>query len=848
MTHPFRSSALAAALLCAVPVHASGDYGEPRDELVTRGASDFTRDEMLHGHVGIILPTWDGGSDYLAWRAIVTAGKAPHGLVAEGKAASDVPAGWVDVAKTSAADGASAPTFSAPGYDRPNCSADAQRFANVTLSRLQARPDVTLARVQDWVSAQQVVFGLCSRDPLEVLADPDPLVPPLPASEPLYWRQLRDYQMAAAAFYAAHYAQSQQAFARIGHTPGHPMQAWGAYLALRSHLREVQLPITPPPKDSASAPAMAAPEKVADLEALRREGAAILRDPALAEVHAAAAATLRRAAFLLAPRHRFAELTAMLDDLRADPSREDALDDWLLMGYRTGDEKTDVRTLAALREAHPWYDWVADVTHEDPTAAASAASTACGRACLYASQAWSRGLGTADRHPTDFSTGQHRAWLVAALMSDAPLVAPMEREALAVPVQAPEYASVRYWLAGRLAATGRADTAREIDDGLLTWLQATKPLAGSAINLVIQQRFGIATSVADASAWLLMSPVAATNPDTGERSDPAADVFTPSSQGMLWLDGSLSVADLLQVAHSLKTPSAWRSRVAVAAWMRADLLGDAPAALEAAALVEQWVPSLKPAALRYRLAPAGAERRHGLVVSALRHGMSPDPAASYRDMGGTWPLAKPDETVADLWCRIGEMGMADDIAGVPAAVPSKPQPPEVTADPARRDAERRAPSEDAVGHRLRGRARHRVGHRPSHGQGRAVAALRRHPVVARGLHGSRPQGDLAQGVATAAPALAAQPLDGTVAVLLLMLRCSIETPAPSCNRCHGTGRDMMRLRCVPSSVVYLDGMTPARPLAAHLTGWHATRNVLRRRTTSGDSPWTCSNPAASALP
>lgn len=696
MTHLFRSCALAAALLCATLAHASGDYGEPRDELVTRGASDFTRDQMLHGHVGIILPTWDGVSDYLAWRAIVTAGKAPSGPVAPGKAASDVPAGWVDVAKTPPVDGASAPTFSPPGYDRPNCSPDAQSFANLTLSRLQARPDATLARVQDWVSAQQVVFGLCSRDPLEVLADPDPLVPPLPASEPVYWRQLRDYQMAAAAFYAAHYAQSQQAFARIGHTPGHPMQAWGAYLALRSHLREMQLPTTTPPRDGPPAPATAAPEQVADLEALRREGAAILRDPALAEVHEAAAATLRRAAFLLAPRHRFAELTAMLDDLRADPSRDDALDDWLLMGYRTGDENADVRALAALREAHPWYDWAADVTHEDPTAAAaaaaaapaSAASTACGRACLYASQAWSRGLGTADRHPTDFSAGQHHAWLVAALMSDAPLVAPMEREALAVPVQAPEYASVRYWLAGRLAATGRADTAREIDEGLLTRLQATRPLAGSAINLVIQQRFGIATSVADASAWLLMSPVAATNPDTGERGDPAADVLTPSGEGMRWLDGSLSVADLLQVAHSLKTPSAWRSRVAVAAWMRADLLGDAPAALEAAALVEQWVPTLKPAALRYRLAPAGAARRHGLVVSALRHGMSPEPAASYRDMGGTWPLAKPDETVADLWCRIGDSGVVDYVAGVPVAAKSKPQPPEVTADPARRDAER----------------------------------------------------------------------------------------------------------------------------------------------------------------
>lgn len=237
-------------------------------------------------------------------------------------------------------------------------------------------------------------------------------------------------------------------------------------------------------------------------------------------------------------------------------------------------------------------------------------------------------MGTAERRPEDFTTGQHRAWLVAALMSDEPLVRPMEREALAVPVSAPEYATVRYWLAARLAATGHADEARALDEGLLVRLQASRPFSSSAINLVTQQRFGIATSVADASTWLLMSPVASTNPDTGERADPALDVLVPSDDGVRWLDRSLSVADLMQVAHALKAPSAWRSRVAVAAWMRADLLGDAPSALEAAALVEQWVPSLKPVALRYRRAPVGAERHHGLIVAALRHGMSPDPGAS----------------------------------------------------------------------------------------------------------------------------------------------------------------------------------------------------------------------------
>jgi hypothetical protein len=678
--------ALAALTLFAAPVAlASGGGEEPQDELVSRFAPDHGRDQMLHGHVGIVLPTWDRASQYLAWRAIVTGGKVPPGLKPAARAASDVPAGWSDASKAppAAIGGVAVPTINAnSSFDRPNCSPDAQSFAAIQLAAIQARPDRTKARIDAWIAAQTRVFKLCERDPLEVLAAPDPLVEPLPATEPLYWRQLRDYQAAAAAFYAAHYAQSQQAFARIGHTPAHPMQGWGAYLALRSHLRAVQLPTTPPPKAGAAGRAPVRPEQLADLAALRKEGAAIIADPALAPVHEAAAATLRRAAFLLAPGHRYAELTAMLSDLDADPSREDALDDWQLIGNSGAESVADEHMLEALLGAHPWFDWVSSLpTGADalPATPARAASSACATDCQHANEAFADRKGQA---------GQRRAWLAEALMFASPPSPALESAAQAVPPQAPEYATVRYYLAGHLAASGRSDAARSMSQGLLAQLKSGKPLSTSAINLVTQQRFGMATSVADASAYLLMFPVASTNPDTGERADPAAAVLAPSDDGIRWLDRSLSVADMLTLATSLKTPSTWRSRIAVAAWMRADLLGDAPAALAAASLVEQWVPALKPAALRYRSTPAGPERQHGLLVSALRQGLSPDLRRYGRDADAAYPAAKPDETVADMWCRIGDDELDADPAATPGPRKSPLQPPEVTADPARRDAER----------------------------------------------------------------------------------------------------------------------------------------------------------------
>ena len=684
---------LATLALCAAPAAlASGDFGEPRDELVSRNNADLDADTMLHGNIGIALPTWAEPSLYLAWRATVTGGKAPRSATAASAPGGDVLKGWSDAAASaaSAPEGGGLSSIAERYGERQNCAPDAQSFAVLTLGRLQARPDRSRARVDAWIAAQNQVFSLCGRDPLEVLGGSDALLAPLPASEPLFWRQLREYQMASAAFYAARYAQSQQAFTHIGATPGHPMQGWGAYLALRSHLRAVQLPKDAPLKTNAAGPTPAPPEQVADLEALRREGAAILHDTTLAPVHEAAAATLRRAAYLLAPAHRFTELTAKLDDLQVDPNQDDTLADWMSVGCTTGDKAADERTQAALRAAHPWYDWVEAVTQAQTAVAAALATNgvrnACEGYCLLASQAWSRGLATATHRPDTAEANLHRAWLVAALMSDAPSTPAMEREALAVPVRAPEYATVRYHLARRLSAARRGDEARALSDGLLARLREQKPISSSAVNLVTQQRFADATSVVDATGFLLMAPGASTSPDTGERAAPDPAAVLPSEPGIRWLSRSLSVAELTTVARTLKTPSPWRTRIAVAAWMRADLLGDAPAALAASTLVEQFAPALKPVTTRYRDLPAGADRQHWLIVSALRHGLSPEPAAWGRETDTAYPVSKPDETVADMWCHIGAND-AEETNGTPEQR-ARPAPPEVTADPAQRNAER----------------------------------------------------------------------------------------------------------------------------------------------------------------
>lgn len=685
MTLRLRSAvlvALATAVLYPTPSHASGDWSGPVDELVLRGDTDTEHEDVLRGELGIVLPTWDAAPLYLAWRAIVTGGKGAPAAAHAASAAASTPAGWTDVA----AQGDPASPFRSSG-DGMNCRPDALVFAQGLLQSLKKRADATPARVQAWTDAQQRVFDLCNHDPLDVLGDADPLLAPplpLPAAEPLYWRQLREYQLAAMAFYGAHYVQSEQAFARIGKSAGHPMQSWGAYLALRSHLRALQLPDPAAPKPEAGQPPRVAPEQVDDLKALRREGAAILADPALAARHEDTAATLRRAAYLLAPNFHFAELTDQLDDFKSDPFSDDILADWSFIGFAGyGAARAQPGTFEALRARRAWFDWLASMAPPtDGVEPPKKDAPPCGPSCEHVMKAWGESRA---------GSGPRRAWLLAALMSKAPLSRPMEQEARAVDAKAPEFLSVRYWLAARLLAAGRADEARPLTEDLVARLRKRGTPMPSALNLAIQQRFAEATSVADAAPWLLMRPLATTTPDTGESAPvPVTSMTTrPSLDGTLWLDRGLAVKDMLELARALKTPSPWRSRLAVAAWMRADLLGDAASAADASTLVEDFVPSLKPITTRYRALPGAPERHHALMMAALRHNLSPDILDGNPDADGTWPLQKPDDISAGMWCRIG----ADDVSeyfrsALDKSLPPLPAPV-VSGDPARRDVERK---------------------------------------------------------------------------------------------------------------------------------------------------------------
>jgi hypothetical protein len=82
--------------------------------------------------------------------------------------------------------------------------------------------------------------------------------------------------------------------------------------------------------------------------------------------------------------------------------------------------------------------------------------------------------------------------------------------------------------------------------------------------------------------------------------------------------------------------------------MRFDLLGQNAAALSAAQQVAQMSPELAPVMGKYRALSAALERRYWMLVSALKYGLSP----MFGWTGSKPELRAPDDTVADMWCKM----------------------------------------------------------------------------------------------------------------------------------------------------------------------------------------------------
>jgi hypothetical protein len=658
----------ACVAMFATAASASGG-GRPYDRFVNRSAPDFSLARFQAGQLGVLQPGYQRVYLYAAWRAISlsadglkAAPNPPGGILrANGGAYSgwndyaqsqSISLAWKEAAAQALKRAHSEPADAVQGWIE--CPRESYVFATQTVAKLAQRPDATPQRLLAWVEAQDRVFTFCGDDPRPRSPRPAalpalPVPAELPDSEGA-WAQLRGYQIAAAHFYKGDLAESALRFSAIGATAGHPMRQWGAYLALRSGMREATRGLQLNHADLT--------ERAA---ALGAEAQRILDDPSLAALHEPTRAAVRAMLARLAPAARFEQLSSALDNPRANPYLDDHLGDWRVLADRELDLFNPERG-ARQAQRHQFIDWIVTLQSCGFPDGAD-----CGAQRAHAQAQWETLAAAGDRAGA-------RPWLVAALMLAKTVPAPMEQAALAVPPGAPEYATVRYHLARTYRIAEQAAKVRTIADAMLAM-----PLGSTgARNLFLQERFAAATSNADAAVFLLRQPVHEIDADTGESAAPE-EAAVPGSDGLDWINSSLPVADLLELARNPALGGALRNAIAGMAWIRADLLGQQEAALSAAALLEPASTDFAAAAREYRQGQTAEARRHTLVLAALRLRLTSLLEAYEPHLTGPFVLSAPSETVASNWC--GAAGAARVDAQHDPERP--PPPPATTNDPAR---------------------------------------------------------------------------------------------------------------------------------------------------------------------
>ncbi|WP_431258656.1 hypothetical protein ACQ86G_29960 [Roseateles chitinivorans] len=685
------------------PARASGF--DDANDFVAESRTEIRLDRYVQGQLGVVLPTYSRPMLYTAWRAIASA-DAHRPLV-------PIAGEWLDKACCDAGAGQSSweperqPSVAAwlaarqelvaePPRWRPgtmketaprsyveflNCPDGAYAFAVETLARLRQRPDATPARLRAWVDGQDLVFAQCAPD-LAAKAFPPPKTPPvappaltdLPANEALAWRQARQYQRAASAFYSGDWATAESGFAAIAADDGHPWQAWASLARMRTLVREASL-ATPGQPDGIGGPRRLPTVLLDRLQPLAARIASHADWPVQRE---AAEKLLNLVRAQTDPERRFAQLSrelALLDQAPAPQSLADwarIADHWL-DGGPDGAQRTRFPQVGAL----PVMDWILAFRHcgTEPSSTPPSASAVAAQVARWKTR------------PDSV------LWLIPAmscahgdlLAKDAATWRTLQAAADRVPASHPGWMTVRLEQVRLLREAGEFDRAR----AQLTALTATPAPTPSARNLIAEESLKLARTPADALPWLSREYGTWSRFNGGDTPYPYD--FPPPKQraldndGVEVLLGRFGLSEWKAAVASTAVAPSIRAQLAFGLWWRAELTGRTELARGAATALAGLLPRADGEALTgpYLGATTDAERRAALWrASVTRPGLSAAPISGMGsvDVVSGLKAGDPQEAAAGMWCQLdtnGGVADAKDAATrnpVPGAVSGWPTP------------------------------------------------------------------------------------------------------------------------------------------------------------------------------
>ena len=493
-----------------------------------------------------------------------------------------MPPSWIDVSRSEERE------LPGGGVERRhllNCLSDAFATAAETLAARIDTYGAEAPEVAEWVRGQDQVFANCNAG----RSIPEPLDDSWPAA----LRHDRDYQIAAAHFYAVEYAEAERRFRAIGEDERSAWRHLARYLVARTQAR-----------DRRWGEAVETLRELADdpAQAGRRDSILGLIDHYRyfgrpAELHAE-----KRSALVASP---------LPSSLRQDLTDFAATFD--TAGIGDGDLD---RWLAAFVDARP------DVATTAPTDALTV---------------W--------RHEAPV-----RHWLVAALVATRPdagadpaSLDDLLAAAAAVDPGAPEAASVAFHRARLLFALGRDAEAVAALDALLA--AGELPLATG--NRVRAKRAAHAGNLGEYLRWSQMTPAALTL--DGMYWPPWNDEPLPVllHEDAARLVDAMTTDELAKLVEGEVLEAGIRRRVAASAWTRAVLLDDAAVAERLAPVVARLAPGLAPEMERYLA--AGAEERGFVAVLAVLRNPGLEPIL-FAGLPRDEPYGEMDAYRRNWWC------------------------------------------------------------------------------------------------------------------------------------------------------------------------------------------------------
>jgi hypothetical protein len=497
-----------------------------------------------------------------------------------------------------------------------NCQNDAFETAAATLeARMKAFGGDTAA-VKLWIEGQDQVFANCSEGqyiPAALAADTDGL-----------HRADREYQIAAANFYAGNFDVAKTQFESIAGQVKSPWRTTAPYLIARTLLRKASLG----PDET----------KTASLAAAEVQLNKVLNDSEYKSSHPWARRLLNIVRLRLHPEERLHELGLSLASNSASASlKQDLWDYTVLLDQFVGDsEEHHQKASTSMVDLHAddLTDWI--TTMQSDQADALNHSLARWRAT------------------------SSTPWLVAALSKvepQHPKAVELQAAAAKIPPNSPAFATASFQIVRLDIRAGRAAAARTKLDDLLRNHRSRFNL--SSQSLLQQQRMIVSTSLDDFLTNAQRLPAGFSWDEDG-REIPAdaaeVDQELKAIQGKALFDSDaaeilnrrMPLTVLSQVADNTRLPEHLRRDVTQAVWLRAVLLGDTSTATALVPKLKAVVPELSPLLNDYVSARDPAAKRFASIYAWLKYpGLEP---VVDTGIGRQGPLDAQDSYRDNWWC------------------------------------------------------------------------------------------------------------------------------------------------------------------------------------------------------